>query len=551
MNFKLSKKYKNKIRFFITIIFMVNFSKSIKALDYSYVGLFNRSTITELDSSFIFIKNGYNNFIFTNKIFTADKIKFSKNEIALIETDGTIVDVKIGDSSYKADIKINNLDTQHNVFKDTAFLMLKNNKNYTATITVSEFEFKNSRIGSLIIDDNITTDGNGINIFAKNSVDISDNTFLNAFIVAAPKGEGSSSPAQNAIKQNVIIYSDNITNITGNSAYSGLKTTKKFTLGKTNTSTTILSRNKTDIAYSGGYFIHGDEGISILGNIIKIENNLIGENNSGGFFESKTGDIEIGDNNTHILIVNDNKTADTNASFAKSNNGNITLKSPTINGRITLDFKDRKSDSVKSISILEGIKEGIEYAFHSPQITTLLAFAGVFSFIALTYPLLMPIYTKEVLHSGADILGWIMSSTGIGALCSSIFLASKTSLRGLKYIICCGATLLSCGFILMGLIHSTAGSCITMFFVGLGFTSAITSDSTLLQSILDDDKRGRIMSLYSICFLGATSISNLVAGSIAQVFGISNTLIIFGAVLLFSTILFFIKFLHLEFKTRI
>ncbi len=216
-----------------------------------------------------------------------------------------------------------------------------------------------------------------------------------------------------------------------------------------------------------------------------------------------------------------------------------------------MDFKDRKSDSVKSISILEGIKEGIEYAFHSPQITTLLAFAGVFSFIALTYPLLMPIYTKEVLHSGADILGWIMSSTGIGALCSSIFLASKTSLRGLKYIICCGATLLSCGFILMGLIHSTAGSCITMFFVGLGFTSAITSDSTLLQSILDDDKRGRIMSLYSICFLGATSISNLVAGSIAQVFGISNTLIIFGAVLLFSTILFFIKFLHLEFKTRI
>ncbi len=348
MNFKLSKKYKNRIIFFITIMFVVNFNKSIKALDYSYIGLFDRSPITELYSSFIFIANGYNNFIFTNKIFTADKIKFSKNEIALIETDGTIVNVKIGDPSYKADIKINNLDTQHNAFRDTAFLILKNDKQYTVDITVSEFEFKNSRIGSLIIDDNTTTSGNGINIFAKNSVDISNNIFLNAFIVATPKRSGDPTPKQDAIGQNIIIYGENTINITDNSAYSGLKTTKKFTLGKTNTSTTILSRNKTDIAYSGGYFIHGDEGISILGNIIKIENNLVGENNSGGFFESESGNIEIGNDNTHILIVNDNKTANTNASFAKSNNGGITLKSPTINGRITLDFKDRKWKNILS-----------------------------------------------------------------------------------------------------------------------------------------------------------------------------------------------------------
>lgn len=348
MNFKLSKKYKNRIIFFITIMFVVNFNKSIKALDYSYIGLFDRSPITELDSSFIFITNSYNDFIFTNKIFTADKIKFSKNRIALIETDGTVVDVEIGDLNYKADIKINNLDTQNNVFRDTAFLILKNNKIYTATITVSEFEFKNSKIGSLIIDDNKTIDGNGINIFAKNSLDISNNIFLNAFIVATPKGSGDSTPKQDAIKQNITIYGENTTNITDNSVCSGLKTTKKFTLGKTNTSTTILSGNKTYIAYSGGYFIHGNEGISILGKTIKIENNLINENNSGGFFKSETGDIEIGDNNTHILIVNDNKTADTNASFAKSNNGNITLKSPTINGRITLDFKDKKWKNILS-----------------------------------------------------------------------------------------------------------------------------------------------------------------------------------------------------------
>lgn len=160
----------------------------------------------------------------------------------------------------------------------------------------------------------------------------------------------------------------------------------------------------------------------------------------------------------------------------------------------------------------------------------------------------MPIYTKEVLHSGADTLGWLMSCTGIGALCSSIFLASRTTLKGLKYILCCGAIVLSCGFILMGFINHTLYSSITMFFVGLGFTSAITSDSTLLQSILEDDKRGRIMSLYSICFMGATSVSNLIAGSIAEFLGIANTMIIFGGILLVSTILFAIRFYHLNFN---
>lgn len=216
-----------------------------------------------------------------------------------------------------------------------------------------------------------------------------------------------------------------------------------------------------------------------------------------------------------------------------------------------MDFKDKKSDSVKNKSIVDGVKEGLEYAFHSEQILSLLAFAGVFSFIALTYPLLIPIYTKEVLFSDADTLGWIMSCTGIGALCSSIYLATRTSLKGLQYIVCTGAAVLSIGFILMGFIHSTLSSCIIMFFAGLGFTSSITSDCTLLQSILDDDKRGRVMSLYSICFMGATSISNLIAGSIAQFFGIANTFIIFGAILLCSAVIFLLKFLHLEFKAKI
>ena len=86
-----------------------------------------------------------------------------------------------------------------------------------------------------------------------------------------------------------------------------------------------------------------------------------------------------------------------------------------------------------------------------------------------------------------------------------------------------------------------------MFILGMGMTSCITCDNTLLQMIIDDDKRGRVMSIHSICFLGTTSISNLFAGTVAQHIGISNTFIVFGFFLLFVSVIFFNLFKKLSF----
>ena len=215
-----------------------------------------------------------------------------------------------------------------------------------------------------------------------------------------------------------------------------------------------------------------------------------------------------------------------------------------------MKFKDEKSEKVKNETIFEGLKEGLDYSIHSQKIILLLLFSAIFSFIALTYPMLMPVYTKEILHANAQILGYVMSSAGIGAVTASMFLASKTSLRGLKYILCFGAILLSCGFIELGFNNHIATACLIMFCVGFGMTSAFTSDSTLLQSVIDDDKRGRVMSIYAVCFMEATSISNFVAGSVAQMTGIANTFIIFGIILLAAAFLFLLKFHHLKFISR-
>ena len=216
-----------------------------------------------------------------------------------------------------------------------------------------------------------------------------------------------------------------------------------------------------------------------------------------------------------------------------------------------MNFEDKKSEKIKNQSIIEGLKEGLSYSIHSNEILMLLLFSAVFSFIALTYPILIPVYTKEILHSDARILGYVMSSAGIGAVSASIFLASKTSLKGLKYILCAGAIILSSGFIELGFNHNITMACIIMFFIGFGMTSAFTSDSTLLQSVIDDDKRGRVMSIYTVCFMGATSISNFVAGTVAQAFGIANTFIIFGLILLYSAFLFLMKFYHLRFTSKL
>ena len=216
-----------------------------------------------------------------------------------------------------------------------------------------------------------------------------------------------------------------------------------------------------------------------------------------------------------------------------------------------MDFEDKKPDSIKNETIFEGLKEGLNYSLHSIQIVLLLLFSAVFSFIALTYPMLMPVYTKEVLFADAKVLGYVMSSAGIGAVTASMLLASKTTLRGLKYILCFGSVILSSGFIILGFNSNITAACIIMFFVGFGMTSSFTSDSTLLQSVIDDDKRGRVMSIYTVCFMGATSISNFAAGSVAQIFGIANTFIIFGLVLLIAALLFLIKFCHLNFQSRL
>ncbi len=210
-------------------------------------------------------------------------------------------------------------------------------------------------------------------------------------------------------------------------------------------------------------------------------------------------------------------------------------------------IKDEKSEKIQQETLFEGLKEGFLYCVKTPQVLTLMIYLAVFCFLIMIYPMLMPIYTADVLKEKADVLGFILGATGVGSLLSSLLLAAKTSTRGLRLILFSGMALASTCFILIGFSKSEFLTIFLMFGAGLGLTSFLTPENMLLQSVIEDDKRGRVMSFNSLCFLGTTSLSSLFAGTVAQITGISNTFIILGGLMLTCGLILSFRLAKLKF----
>lgn len=197
-----------------------------------------------------------------------------------------------------------------------------------------------------------------------------------------------------------------------------------------------------------------------------------------------------------------------------------------------------KTTANASKNIRKAFMEGVQYAKNSPPIKIILIFLAVVSFIGVSYPLLMPIFANEVLLGGSQMLGLLMSSSGVGALIASLILASKKDTSGLANWIFGGALVFGASFIGLGLIHNNIFAIFMLFFLGFGMIIGLISCNTLLQQMVDNDKRGRVMSLYTIAFIGTAPWGNLFAGSIAQKIGVSNSFILLGSLLLVAALLF-------------
>ena len=144
------------------------------------------------------------------------------------------------------------------------------------------------------------------------------------------------------------------------------------------------------------------------------------------------------------------------------------------------------------------------------------------------YAVLMPVFAKKILHGDASTLGFLVGASGLGALIGALYLASRRSVRGLGKVIASAAALFGLGLVGLSFSRVLGISLVLMFLTGCGMMVGMAACNTVLQTLADDDKRGRVMSLYTMAFMGMAPLGSLLAGTLAGWMGAPRTLLCGG-----------------------
>jgi MFS family permease len=178
--------------------------------------------------------------------------------------------------------------------------------------------------------------------------------------------------------------------------------------------------------------------------------------------------------------------------------------------------------------VLPELREGFAYVAGSPAIRSILLLLALVSLVGMPYTVLMPVFASTVLHGGPHTLGFLMAATGVGALLGAVFLANRRTVLGLGKIVPMMAATFGAGLIGFSLSRSLWVALPLLVLTGLGFMVQMASSNTLLQTLVDDDKRGRVMSFYTMAFMGMTPFGSLLAGALAHRIGTPRTLLLGG-----------------------
>jgi MFS family permease len=197
-----------------------------------------------------------------------------------------------------------------------------------------------------------------------------------------------------------------------------------------------------------------------------------------------------------------------------------------------------KTINITTQNPLQRIKEGFVYAFGFPPIRAILLLLALVSLMGMQYTVLVPIFAEKILHGGPETLGFLMAASGVGALAGGTYLATRKSILGIGKLIALAPGILGTGLIALSLSRVLPLSLLMMLLVGFGTIIQIAGSNTFLQTIVDDDKRGRVMSIYTMAFLGMIPFGNLLGGALADRIGAPNTLIIAGSACILGSVVF-------------
>jgi MFS family permease len=178
--------------------------------------------------------------------------------------------------------------------------------------------------------------------------------------------------------------------------------------------------------------------------------------------------------------------------------------------------------------MLTELKDGFSYAFGFPPIRHIILLLALVSIMSMPYVVLMPVFAKEILHGDSQTFGFLMGAAGLGALMGGIYLASWKTILKIGRIIPVSTAIFGIGIIALSFSRSFILSVFLMIIAGLGIMLQTAASNTVLQTITDNDKRGRVMSFYTMAIMGTAPFGSLMSGALAKVIGTPYTILAGG-----------------------
>ncbi|HXA75769.1 MAG TPA: MFS transporter [Candidatus Acidoferrales bacterium] len=189
-------------------------------------------------------------------------------------------------------------------------------------------------------------------------------------------------------------------------------------------------------------------------------------------------------------------------------------------------------------SMLVQLKEGWTYVSTFAPVRTILLLFAIVSLMGWPFTVLMPVFAAKILRGGPHTLGFLMGAVGVGALVSAISLAMRKTVLGLGRMIPLSAGAFGVGLIFFGLSRNLWISLVLMLICGFGLMQQMAASNTIIQTVVEDSKRGRVMSFYTVAFVGMAPFGSLLAGSLAHAIGAPRTVMLSGACCIAGSIWF-------------
>jgi MFS family permease len=187
------------------------------------------------------------------------------------------------------------------------------------------------------------------------------------------------------------------------------------------------------------------------------------------------------------------------------------------------------------------LREGWTYVANFAPIRTILALFALLSLMGWPFMVLMPLFAAQTLHGGPHTMGYLMGATGLGSLACALSMAMRRTVRGLTKMLPIGAAAFGVGLICFGLSNTLWISMLTMLVTGYGMMQGLTASNTILQTLVDEKMRGRVMSYYTMAFVGMAPFGSLLAGAMAHAIGAQYTVIVSGVACILGALWFWTR----------